>query len=395
MKRHCAYCFKELDSLVPWKCQHCGEYFCANHRLPENHNCPFFLKKNKSMGNWKKHQRKFQHQKVTNRIDKKPSEPEKPIQVKNFNKHYFKYKQWFYKKRYPYSRLRKEEFLIQIGVVIGLSFIFGMVYSNLTTLNDILLIFIKLGSFLELILLIVIFVYLYKLLKNLRYGIRGLSNGYKLLSVFIFIMFCFTLYQNPSVFVGPISEFQYDTLNPFEIDVNFSDYENTDNFYNDDFFDEPVDTFVEISEIESSILEKTNNERQELSLPSLTYDSSLSAIAREHSQDMADNGFFSHTNLEGEDPTDRAKRNGYNTEKIMPDGSIMIGIGENIGKMPTGNVLGVGWVSKEADSIATAQVQSWMDSPGHRQNILNSDYDKIGIGVAYDGTYYFCTQNFQ
>jgi uncharacterized protein YkwD len=63
--------------------------------------------------------------------------------------------------------------------------------------------------------------------------------------------------------------------------------------------------------------------------------------------------------------------------------------------MPTGSILGVGWVSKEADSIVTAQVQSWMDSPGHRQNILNSDYDKIGIGVAYDGTCYFCAQNFQ
>ena len=42
MKRHCAYCFEELDSLVPWRCQHCGEYFCANHRLPENHSCTHF-----------------------------------------------------------------------------------------------------------------------------------------------------------------------------------------------------------------------------------------------------------------------------------------------------------------------------------------------------------------
>lgn len=42
MKKRCKYCYKELDSLVPWKCNHCGEYFCADHRLPENHNCQNF-----------------------------------------------------------------------------------------------------------------------------------------------------------------------------------------------------------------------------------------------------------------------------------------------------------------------------------------------------------------
>ncbi|MDP8202273.1 MAG: zinc finger AN1 domain-containing stress-associated protein [Candidatus Tenebribacter burtonii] len=42
IKRHCAYCFKELDSPIPWKCRYCGEYFCADHRLPENHSCTHF-----------------------------------------------------------------------------------------------------------------------------------------------------------------------------------------------------------------------------------------------------------------------------------------------------------------------------------------------------------------
>lgn len=62
--------------------------------------------------------------------------------------------------------------------------------------------------------------------------------------------------------------------------------------------------------------------------------------------------------------------------------------------MPTGNIIGIGYVSHDPDSIATAQVQSWMSSPGHRANILNPQYDRIGVGVAYDGFYYLSTQNF-
>ena len=42
--------------------------------------------------------------------------------------------------------------------------------------------------------------------------------------------------------------------------------------------------------------------------------------------------------------------------------------------MPTGNVAGIGYVANDADSIARAQVESWMQSPGHRKNILNAQF---------------------
>ena len=51
-------------------------------------------------------------------------------------------------------------------------------------------------------------------------------------------------------------------------------------------------------------------------------------------------------------------------------------------------------LSNDPDSIAIAQVESWMNSLGHRGNILNSRYNKIGVGVAYDGHYYISTQDF-
>ncbi|MBA2861405.1 uncharacterized protein YkwD [Methanococcus maripaludis] len=146
--------------------------------------------------------------------------------------------------------------------------------------------------------------------------------------------------------------------------------------------------------IEQYILEYTNMERSSYGLDELILDSKLSQISQAHSDDMVENNYFSHTNLDGETPTDRAIAAGYNVVKYLGDGYYSTGIGENIAKMPTGNVLGIGYVSDDAESIAEAIVDAWMDSPGHRANILNSQYTNMGIGVSFDGTYYVATQNF-
>ncbi|WP_276329392.1 CAP domain-containing protein [Methanococcus maripaludis] len=148
------------------------------------------------------------------------------------------------------------------------------------------------------------------------------------------------------------------------------------------------------AQIEQYILEYTNMERSSYGLEALVLDSALSQISQDHSDDMAENDYFSHVNLDGETPTDRAIAADYNVVKYLGDGYYSTGIGENIAKMPTGNVIGIGYVSDDAESIAKAIVDAWMDSDGHRANILNSQYTNIGIGVAFDGTYYIATQNF-
>ncbi len=145
--------------------------------------------------------------------------------------------------------------------------------------------------------------------------------------------------------------------------------------------------------IERLILKYTNAERSAYGLATLAWDSKLAVIAREHSEDMASQGFFDHVNLRGEDPSDRAQRKGYGIMKTY-GGGYRVGIAENIGMMPTGNVIGMGYVSSDADNIAKAHVQSWMESSGHRKNILDSSYEKLGVGVSYDSTYYIATQNF-
>jgi len=152
---------------------------------------------------------------------------------------------------------------------------------------------------------------------------------------------------------------------------------------------------VNTVDIESAILLYTNEERQKHGAAPLTWDDQLSTIARQHSQDMVNNNYFSHDNQQGDDPTDRARKHGYSLRKDLGGGWFSEGIGENIGQMLPGDVAGVGIVINTADAIARAQVDSWMNSPGHKQNILNPQYSKLGVGVAHDGhLYYFSTQDF-
>lgn len=146
--------------------------------------------------------------------------------------------------------------------------------------------------------------------------------------------------------------------------------------------------------VEQAIFRYTNAERKELGIKELIWDDRLGEIARAHSLDMIENDFFSHYNKKGEDPTARAIRFGYNVYKELGNGWYSEGIAENIGSMTSGDIMGIGYVSSHPDSIGKAQVRSWMASSGHRENLLNSEYSYLGVGVAYDGSNYMATQDF-
>jgi len=170
--------------------------------------------------------------------------------------------------------------------------------------------------------------------------------------------------------------------------------ENIGESINDFVLEEPEPISNKTKDIEKLIFIYTNDQRKQNGLNELTWDDNLADIAREHSLDMATNNFFDHTNLKGEDPTDRAIRHQYPIKKRLDRRTYSVGIAENIGSMPTGNVEGIGYVYSDVD-IGNALVNSWMASPGHRENILNPEYDVIGVGVAFDGFYYIATQNFK
>lgn len=112
---------------------------------------------------------------------------------------------------------------------------------------------------------------------------------------------------------------------------------------------------------ESAMLQMINEERQKHGLKPLKADPEMQQVARAHSQDMFARGYFAHDDPEGKDPFDRMKA-------------------ANIHFATAGENLAL------AQTVEIAHV-NLMNSPGHRANILNPSFGRVGIGIL-DGGFY-------
>ena len=108
----------------------------------------------------------------------------------------------------------------------------------------------------------------------------------------------------------------------------------------------------------AEVVRLVNEERATAGCGPLAVDARLQAAALGHSEDMALNDFFSHTGSDGSSPVDRVNAQGY-------DWSLL---GENIA---------AGYTSP------ASVVAGWMDSDGHRANILNCQFTETGVGYTY------------
>ena len=140
------------------------------------------------------------------------------------------------------------------------------------------------------------------------------------------------------------------------------------------------------SALASRIHDLINEQRAQNGLAALSYDPALAALALNHSTDMATNNYFSHVDPAGEDPTTRGNASGIYCVKDY--GSYYTyGIAENIFQnnlytsvTDTNGVYSYAWSTPE--EIAQSTVTGWMNSPGHRQNILTSTFGSEGLGVV-------------
>ena len=138
--------------------------------------------------------------------------------------------------------------------------------------------------------------------------------------------------------------------------------------------------------LELRIHELINAERTKQKLPPLKLDNRLADVARLHSRDMADRGFFDHINPDGKTPTERGNAGRYTCKKYLGD-YVAEGLAENIFQnnlysrvIMKGKDVTFDWNTGE--KIAQTTVDGWMGSPGHRRNILASRYQRTGIGIA-------------
>ncbi|MDP4161936.1 MAG: SafA/ExsA family spore coat assembly protein [Bacillota bacterium] len=128
-----------------------------------------------------------------------------------------------------------------------------------------------------------------------------------------------------------------------------------------------IPNFNATKSIEQQVIQLTNQERAKNSLPPLTADWELSRVARYKANDMRDKNYFSHTSPTYGDPFTMMKNFGISYHSD----------GENI-----------------AAGQLTPQevVTAWMNSPGHRANILSRSFTRIGVGFSKGGSqrYYWC-----
>lgn len=131
---------------------------------------------------------------------------------------------------------------------------------------------------------------------------------------------------------------------------------------------------VALASDEQLMLDLVNAERGNIGLPALEWCPLVAVAARLHSQDMASRDFYDHVSPEGDEVWDRVTAQGYTYSSV----------GENIA---------VGYES------VREVMKGWMNSKGHRENILEEGYTHFGYGRAVgtykgDSNYTYWTQNF-
>lgn len=125
--------------------------------------------------------------------------------------------------------------------------------------------------------------------------------------------------------------------------------------------------------MEWKMLRLLNKDRKRNDLPPLLMQGDLRRVARKHSQDMAREDYFSHVNLKAETPRERLK--GARVTEVIS--------GENLAK-----------IGGFRNPVKQAEI-GLMNSPGHRTNILNKNYNCVGIGaIKSERKIYYFTQNF-
>ena len=145
---------------------------------------------------------------------------------------------------------------------------------------------------------------------------------------------------------------------------------------------------IDIPTLEQKIHSLINVERQKNGISTLSLDPNLSSIARDHSIDMANKDYFGHYSLDGKDPTARGIAVGYTCHKDLANGWYTDGLAENIFQNNLYNSIQyvdgipVLYDWNNMDQLANSTVQGWMDSSGHRENILTANYDREGMGIA-------------
>lgn len=133
---------------------------------------------------------------------------------------------------------------------------------------------------------------------------------------------------------------------------------------------------MSIKSFELQVLQITNMERAKYGLKELKHDEGLADLARRHSQNMHKHNFFAHKDIWGDEVGDRKRK--YYPEMLVTS------VGENLGKF-----------TNSCNAFKPEElVRGWMNSPGHREQIMDPEYTHLGVGISVKNGVMYATQNF-
>ncbi|HSK76745.1 MAG TPA: CAP domain-containing protein [Thermoanaerobaculia bacterium] len=124
-----------------------------------------------------------------------------------------------------------------------------------------------------------------------------------------------------------------------------------------DYFTRETTGLRDVERVRAEILAAVNAERKKAGAPPLRSNSLLDKAAQRHAQDMLSRGYFAHESLERKTVRERAREAAYDWRAI----------GENIA---------------EGQFSVDEVMRTWMNSPGHRRNILDPAFKELGVGLA-------------
>lgn len=168
----------------------------------------------------------------------------------------------------------------------------------------------------------------------------------------------------------------------------------------------PLDTAT----LRDALHHQVNEARQRHGRDALAYDRTFERLASSHSQDMAANGYFSHTSRQDEDVNDRASRLELSPcSHRLNERAEAKGFGENLFKttryasyrdihLEKGDEskhVARQYEWKSAATLAQETIEAWMESPGHRATLPRPFFEAHGLGIATtnDGLRVYITQN--
>ncbi|MBU61846.1 MAG: hypothetical protein CMI26_05020 [Opitutae bacterium] len=161
---------------------------------------------------------------------------------------------------------------------------------------------------------------------------------------------------------------------------------------------------VNVARVEQHVVFFVNEARKVRNLKPLDSNDRIALVARSHSMDMANRGFFAHVNPDGENASARANKVGFTGLSVAADGQPRPVLAENVGKVGRyssiqvlrrdGKVVRrrIRWQTEA--KMAEQLVLIWMATPAFRANILDPSKAYFGLGVHVHREHVFATQNF-